>query len=113
MPRRFVAHPESGYPGKIEDDGKIVQGFYKLAAFVYDAGEVAPSRIELTTIGELRAKYWDPTRRALVVPGPGARRDPYEFGPELLDGTTDTTVVHVRPEFLIPGKFPRPKAAGG
>ncbi|MDQ3400383.1 MAG: hypothetical protein M3470_05230 [Chloroflexota bacterium] len=112
MPRRFVAHPERGFPGKIEDEGKVVEALYKIAALVYDPGEVPPRRIELTTIGELRAKYWNPTRRALVIPGPGARPHTYEFGPELLDQTTDTTLVNVRPEVLIPGKFPRPKAAG-
>jgi hypothetical protein len=111
MPRRFVANPESGYPSKIEQEGKKVDAFTMMVALVFGAGEeVYPRGIEVTSIGDLRAKYWDPTRRALVIPGPGSRRNPYEFGPELLNETTDTMLVHVRPEVLIPGKFPRPRA---
>jgi hypothetical protein len=111
MARRFVAHPKRGYPGKIEENEKKVDAFYMMVALVFDPDEeVYPRGIEVTTVGELRAKYWDATRRALVVPGPGSRRLPYEFGPELLDQTTDTTRVHIRPEALIPGRFPRPKA---
>ena len=111
MPRRIVAHPEGGFPGKIEDGGIKVQGFYKLVALVYERDEVPQRGLELTTIAELRAKYWNPSRLTLVIPSPGGRRDAYEFGPELLRDTTDATVVHVRPEFVIPGNFASPRAA--
>ena len=105
---RIVADPEVGFPGKIEDDGKVVDGFYTFVAYVYGAGEVPPQGIDLTTIAELRAQYWNPRRRALVIPRPGGRPDGYEFGDKLLSHVTDTTVVFVRPEFVIPGSFPKP-----
>jgi hypothetical protein len=107
MPKRIVADPESGFPGKIEDGGKLVEGFYKFVAYVYGPGEVPPAGIDRATIAELRAKYWDPARRALVIP---RHIGTFEFGSKLLSHATDTTVVHIRPEFLIPGRFPRPKA---
>ncbi len=108
MPKRIYADPEGGFPGKIEDGGKRVQGFYKMVAYAYGPGELVPAGIDRATIAELRAKYWDPARRALVIPWRGGRT--FEFGPNLLSQTTETTVVHVRPEFHMPGA-PGPKAA--
>ena len=111
MPKRIVADPEGGVPGKIQDDtGKWVNGFYKYVAYVYGPDENPPSGISLTTIAELRARYWDPARSALVIPRHGdARHGTFEFGSKLLSHASDSAVVHIRPEFLIPGNFPRPK----
>ena len=112
MPKRIIADPVNGFPSTIEDGGKRVQGFYKMVAYVYGPGEVPPAGIDLTTIAELREKYWDAARQILVIPRHGdARSGAFEFGPDLLSETTESTVVHVRPEFVIPGRFPRPKAA--
>lgn len=107
MPIRIVADPQGGFPGKIEEKGTWVQGLYKMVAYVYGPGEVVPAGIDRATIAELRAKYWDPTRRALVIPWRAGRI--FEFGPELLSETTDTTVVHVRPEFSHRHRGPKPE----
>ncbi|HEX9437172.1 MAG TPA: hypothetical protein VGA16_08465 [Candidatus Limnocylindria bacterium] len=107
MPTRIVADPEGGFPGKIEDGGTWVQGFYKMVAYAYGPGEIPPPDIDRATIAELRARYWDPTRRALVIPWRGGRT--FEFGPKLLSQTNDATVVHVRPEFHMPTKDVPPK----
>ncbi|MGH2492300.1 MAG: hypothetical protein ACRDF9_12405 [Candidatus Limnocylindria bacterium] len=107
MPRRVVADPEGGFPGKMEEGGTWVQGIYRYVAYVYGPGEVPPAGIDLATIAELRAKYWNSERGTLLVPFPGGRT--YEFGPKLLSQTTDTTVVHVRPEFWFPHGGPPPE----
>lgn len=109
MPRRIVADPENGLPGKIEEHGTWVQGIYRVVAYAYGPGEIAPSDADRATIAELRAKYWNAGRRALVIPFNGAE---YEFGAKLLNQTTDQTVVHVRREFFVPGHFDKPKEAG-
>ena len=108
MPRRIVADPESGLPGNIQDNGTWVQGTYKVVAYAYGPDETPPADIDRATIAQLRAKYWDSGRQALVIPFNGGT---YEFGPKLLRQTTDATVVHVAREFFIPGKFDKPKAA--
>ena len=46
MPTRIVADPEGGFPGKIEDGGTWVQGFYKMVAYAYGPGEIP--RLTLT-----------------------------------------------------------------
>ncbi len=101
MPRRIVADPEAGFPGKIEESGTWAQGFYKMVAYAYGPGEVVPDSTDRATIAELRAKYWDPSRKVLVIPWRSGRS--FEFGPKLLSQTSDATVVHVRPEFHMPG----------
>ena len=106
MPLRIVADPEGGFPGKIEDKGTWVQGIYRLVAYAYGPGEVVPAGIDRATIAELRAKYWNSERRALVIPFPSKSGRTYEFGPKLLSQTTDTTVVHVRPEFSFTREGP-------
>ena len=108
MPKRIVADPEAGFPGKIEDGGRIVAGFYTFVAYVYAPDEATPQGIDLTTIAQLRARYWNPLREALVIPRAGGRSGGYEFGHKLLSQVTDTTIVHVRPEFVIPGNIPKP-----
>jgi hypothetical protein len=106
MPKRVVADPEGGFPGQIEEGGTWVQGIYRIVAYVYGPGEVPPAEIDRATTAELRAKYWDPARRALVIPlGSGT----YEFGPKLLSQTTDATVVIVRAEFSYPHRGPKPE----
>jgi hypothetical protein len=71
MPKRVVADPEDGYPGKIEDKGKWVQGIYRYVAYVYGPGEVPYASAE--SMAELRAKHWDPSQQALVIPFTGTR----------------------------------------
>ena len=105
MPKRIVADPESGYPGTIEDKGTRVQGIYRYAAYVYDQGEVPYASAD--SMAELRAKYWDPSQQALVIPFTGGRT--YEFGSKLLSQTTDTTMVLVRVEFQFPHEGPPPE----
>ena len=107
MPKRFVADPEGGVPGRMEEHGTWVQGMYRMAAYAYGPGEVPPADIDQATMAELRTKYWDPARRALVIPFTGGRT--FEFGPKLLSEVSDTTVVHVRPEFSYPLEGPPPK----
>jgi hypothetical protein len=107
MPKRVVADPEGGVPGRLEERGTWVQGMYRMVAYVYGPGEVAPADIDQETTAELRGKYWDPARRSLVIPFTGGRT--FEFGPELLHGNADTTVVHVRPEFSYADPGPPPE----
>src|SRR5687767_2986415 len=107
MPKRFVADPEGGVPGRIEAHGTWIQGMYRMVAYVYGPGEAPPADIDQATIAELRTKYWSPARRALVIPFTGGRT--FEFGPKMLNGATDTTVDHVRPEFSYPHEGPPPK----
>jgi hypothetical protein len=66
MPKRIYADPERGYPGTIEENGTRVQGMHRYVAYVYGPGEVPHAYAE--TIAQLRQKYWDPARRALVIP---------------------------------------------
>ena len=105
MPKRIVADPETGYPGTLEDQGKPVRGTYRYAAYVYGAGEVPYASAE--SMAELRAKYWNPSRQALVVPFTGGRT--YEFGTKLLSQTTDATMVLIRVEFQFRDDGPPPE----
>ena len=107
MPKRIVAEPESGFPGQIEERGTWVQGVYRMVAYVYGPDELAPTGIDRATITELRAKYWDPARQALVIPL--GSRHTFELGHELLTHVPDTAVIHVRPEFSYPHEGPPPK----
>ena len=106
MPERIVGDPEGGFPGKFEDrDGKWVQGIYRYVAYVYGAGEVPYSSAE--SMADLRAKYWNPSRQALVIPFTGGCT--YEFGSKLLSQTTDSTMVLIRVEFQFPHGGPPPE----
>ena len=71
---------------------------------MYGPGEVPYASAE--SMAELRAKYWDPSQRALVIPFTGHT---YEFGPKLLSQTTDTTMVLIRIEFQFPHEGPPPE----
>jgi hypothetical protein len=79
---------------------------YRYVAYVYGPGELPHAYAE--TMAQLRTKYWDPARRALVIPG--LRGDNFTFGPKLLSETTDTTMVKLQQEFWIPTQD-NPKAA--
>ena len=105
MPQRIVADPEGGLPGRIQDDGTWVQGVYRVVAIVYGPGEVVDGG-DCTTLAELRAKYWDPTRRSLVIPFNGGT---YEFGSKLLGQMTDAAVIQIRREFSYPTTDGPPK----
>jgi hypothetical protein len=48
------------------------------------------------TVAELRAMYWDPALRALVIP---VGRHRFAFGRKLLSETTDTTAVQIQSHF--------------
>jgi hypothetical protein len=106
MPTRVVATPERGYPGTLDEPGKgaRVHGIYRYVAYVYGPDEIPYPAAE--SMAELRAKYWDPSRRALVVPFTGHT---FEFGTELLGQTTDTTMVLIRIEFQYPHEGPTPE----
>jgi hypothetical protein len=80
-----------------------------MVAYAYGPGEVVPAGIDRATVAELRAKYWNSERRALVIPFPSQSGRTYEFGPRLLSQITDATVVHVRPEFSYPHEGPPPQ----
>ena len=105
MPNRIVGDPETGHPGTIEDSGKRVEGIYRYVAYVYGADEVPYVHAE--SMAELRAKYWEPSREALVIPFTGGRT--YEFGSKLLSQTTDTTMVLIRVEFQFQHQGPPPE----
>jgi hypothetical protein len=96
MPRRIVAEPREGLPGKWEEkNGSRSKGAYRIAAVVYGPGEAVDAG-DRTTLPELRAKYWNPERRSLVIPFNGGT---YEFGSELLRQAGDTSVIQIRKEF--------------
>jgi hypothetical protein len=105
MPKRIVADPETGHPGTLEDHGKRVLGIYRYVAYVYGAGEIPYRSAE--SMAELRAKYWDPSQQALVIPFTGGLT--YEFGTKLLSQTADTTMVLIRVEFQFPHEGPPPE----
>ena len=105
MPKRVIGDPETGYPGTMEDHGKLVQGVYRYVAYVYGAGELPQTNAK--SMAELRAKYWDPSREALVIPFTGGRT--YEFGSRLVRQTTDTTMVVIQMEFQFPHEGPPPE----
>jgi hypothetical protein len=105
VPKRVVADPESGYPGTIEDNGTHVQGIYRFAAYVYRPGEVPDASAE--SMAQLRAKYWDASQQALVIPFTGGRT--YELGAKLINRTTDSTMVLIRIEFQFADNSPPPE----
>ena len=105
MPQRIVADPETGYPGTMEDDhGEPVHGVYRYAAYVYGAGEVYAYA---ESMAQLRAKYWNPSHQALVIPFTGGRT--FVFGTKLLSQTTDATMVLIRVEFQLHHEGPPPE----
>ena len=105
MPERIVGDPETGHEGTLDHDGKRVRGIYRYVAYVYGAGEIPYRSAE--PMAELRAKYWDPSRQALVIPFTGELT--YEFGTKLLSQTTDATMVLIRVEFQFPHEGPPPE----
>jgi hypothetical protein len=107
MPKRIIGDPETGYPGTWDDNGKRIQGIYRYVAYVYGADEVP--YVHAKSMAEQRAKYWDPSRQALVIPFTGGQT--YEFGSKLLSQTTDATMVLIRVEFQFPHQGPPPRSA--
>ena len=105
MPERIVGDPETGYEGTFEDRGKLVRGIYRFAAYVYGPDEVPYRYAE--PMADLRTKYWDASRQALVIPFTGGRS--YKFGTKLVSRSTDATMVAIQIEFQFPHEGPPPE----
>jgi hypothetical protein len=108
MPLRIVAEPEEGFPGKMQDGDTWVQGTYRMVAYVFAPEEVPPRGTAVATIDELRAKYWNAKRHALVIRFPSRGPHTYEFGHALLK-LSGAALVHVRPEFSWRSEGPMPQ----
>jgi hypothetical protein len=104
MPRKFVAQPQSGFPGFIDDNGKQLDGVYTLRGEIYDAAELPP--MPMPTFARLKAKgFWDPATSSLKVPfGDGY----FTIGPDILGNLSEAGWIRLRLQHYAPPPKAKP-----